>query len=433
MSHSSRQFAVVAAFLIALLASAAPAAARTLTLKPSAARGGTVSFDLRALDLDRVERARLLTGRRSRAVSVRSLRGRMKVRAGRAARLRVTLRESRLAESCGFGSFAPGSWPGACWRPYSADSFLNRPLPANPRLAANSRRMVSRIMDMGRLPKLPLNPDSDSDWFHPLYWSAPSDPSFTIDCVKYGGDCEIDGMQVRIPQQARPADGPDRHLTVIEQATGWEYDLWAVRSPVLPQGGGRLEIGWGGRTRIDGPGGGDADSASDANAAHTGNAGGIIRYPELAAGRIEHALFLTVGCSNGRYVFPARGKAAVCDDIADAPASGQWLRLAMTEAEIEALPVARWQKAIFHAFRTYGGFVADTGGNEAFAFQIESPATYTSFGAPNPFTSWADDEIAAGSPNVEEYHGTYEIDPSAGVDWERRLEVVDPCVIEQTC
>jgi hypothetical protein len=343
--------------------------------------------------------------------------------------------------SCGWGTFAAGSWPTACWRPYADTSFFNTPLPPNARLlngsAAASQAMVAKIMTMGTVPALPTNPTPGGDYYHPLFFSKPSDPLYTISCTKYGGECEIAGMQVRIPAAAKPAEGSDGHMTVIDQASGWEYDFWQVQTNPLPEQGGAIVVSYGGRTRIDGPGGGDADSASDANAAHTGNAGGVIRFQELTAGRIDHALFLMVGCSNGTYVYPGRGKAALCADPANAPASGQWLRLNMTAAEIDALPVSSWQKTIFKAFATYGGVVADTGGNESIGFQLESPRTYTSFGAENPWVSWAAAERSKPNSNITLHtsSGTnrYKLWPGNGIDFASRVHVIDPCVIQRTC
>ncbi len=118
--------------------------------------------------------------------------------------------------------------------------------------------------------------DTASDWQHPTYYSSPSDPEFQIHCTEDWGTCEVEGMHVRIPAAARAAGGHDAHMTVVDQASGWEYDLWQVTSK--PRGGGRLLTSWGGRTRIDGDGLG-----SDATAAHFGLLAGSIRAEEMAA------------------------------------------------------------------------------------------------------------------------------------------------------
>ena len=115
-------------------------------------------------------------------------------------------------------------------------------------------------------------------------------------------------MRVPIPGAAQPTGGPaspgdnhDAHMTIIDPATGWEYDLWHVTRKAPD--GGRLDFGWGGRTRIDGRGLG-----SGGVAAGFGNLAGLIRAPELIRGRIDHALTMAVPCVRGRAVYPARAR-----------------------------------------------------------------------------------------------------------------------------
>ncbi len=342
---------------------------------------------------------------------------------------------------CGWGGFGASALPGDCWRPYAPDSFFNSPLPAAPRLAGASRAIVARMFSSYHVPSLRPNPEPGEDWYHPFFFSRPSDPWYRISCTKHDYDCPVEGMQIRIPERARPAQSSDGHMTVIDQASGWEYDFWGAEAARLSRGGGTIRVGWGGRTRIDGAGGGDAASASPANMAATGLVGGIIRYPELAAGRIDHALFLVTRCTNGRMVFPARDYGGVCSSPRDAPAAGQWLRLDMTPAQIDALRVSGWQKTILRALARYGGFVGDAGSDESIGFQLESPQTFTSIGAANPWLAWARAQRAAGDANVSTYDRgdgvtRYALDVAGGLDagfWTSRLQVVDPCVINRTC
>ena len=235
------------------------------------------------------------------------------------------------------------------------------------------------------------------------------------------GTCGVEGHQIRIPDAAKPAAGGDAHLTVVDQATGWEYDLWDVR--YKPTGGGRLDFGWGGRTRIDGDGRG-----SDATAAQFGNLAGIIRAPELAAGVIPHALFTVIKCgaASPRYVYPATKSGTICSDSTGAPPMGSHLWLAMSDAQIEALAVPRWKKTILHAMADYGMFMGDTGSG-SWAIQAESGQTYTSFGREDQLVAFA---RANGWPP---YNGRYVGNLRDGVDWARYLRVLDPCVAQGAC
>jgi hypothetical protein len=324
--------------------------------------------------------------------------------------------------TCGFGGFVAGSWPGACWRPYADSSPFNRRLPASPKLAQNSAGMAQRILGFGAIGHLVAGEaGTPSDWAHPTYYPDGDDPYFTLHCVNSWGTCAVEGHRIRIPDAARAAAGGDAHLTVVDQASGWEYDLWDVRSK--PAGGGRLDFGWGGRTRIDGDGRG-----SDATAARFGNLAGIIRAQELQAGVIPHALFAVVKCgaSSPRYVYPAMKNGTVCADTTNAPPMGSHLWLAMSHEQIEALAVPRWKKTVLHAMADYGMFMGDTGGS-SWGVQAESGQTYTSFGREDPLVTFAK------ANGWEPYYGRYVGRLRDGVDWARYLRVLDPCVSQGTC
>ena len=269
---------------------------------------------------------------------------------------------------------------------------------------------------------------TSEDFGHPTYYSKPADPLFTLHCTqREWGRCDLEDRRIRIPDAARPAAGADGHMTVVDGGTGFEYDFWRVSSK--PAGGGRLEMAWGGRTRIDGDG-----LASDATAARFGNLAGIIRAQELQAGRIEHALFMTINCDNGGYVYPALKSSRPCSSVGstvvNAAPLGARFRLDMSRREIDVMGLPRWKKAIFLAMARYGMFFGDSGG-PAWGIQVESDATYTSFGRPgrflefarrNGFTPFEDPNL--GGRTV--YVGSFRHD----VDWGRRLQLIHPCVSE---
>jgi hypothetical protein len=332
------------------------------------------------------------------------------------------------ADGCTWGTFSANSMPGACWRPYSDSSPFNRGLGGAPRLASNSSSMVHALTGFGQ----PQNivggfADTADDWDHPLYYSQPSDPLYTVHCTQSWGTCEVEGMQIRIPNAARPAAGGDGSMGVIDQASGWEYDFWRVQSK--PSGGGTISVSWGGRTQI---GTATADGlGSNATAAHFGTAAGVIRPEELATGHIDHALFMVVYCTNGTYVWPAEGPGVgrSCSSVersnTNAPAMGQHFYLNMTDAQIAALSVPQWKQTILTALAHYGAFVGDTGGS-SWRFKVESGTSYTSFGKADP---WVQLGQSLGLP---QYKGDYVFDVKSGVDWSK-LAVADPCVARGTC
>jgi hypothetical protein len=268
--------------------------------------------------------------------------------------------------------------------------------------------------------------DTGADYYHPIYFSRASDPEYVLDATQSWGTAEVEGHRIHVPEAARPAAGGDGHMSVITE-DGWEYDLWTVSSK--PAGGGTLRFGWGGRTRVDGDGLG-----SNATAAHFGLAAGVIRAPELEAGRIDHALFMGVRCTAApsAAVYPAApGTAEACsrqrgESDADAPPMGSRFVLDMSDAEIDALRVPGWKKTILRALSTYGMIVGDAIGSGAWGLQFESGSTYTSFGRPDRVAAFA---RAAGVPT---WNGMYVFNLQDGVDWSR-LRLVAPCVSAGTC
>jgi hypothetical protein len=447
---------LVATLAIAASGGLAPgASAKVHTVKPVRVAGGLVVYRLPKLRPAEVRQARLRLHGRQRPVSVKRMRhalahrrlrvrvaprrhvrrghgSRRHVRRGHGASVVRRARQWRLiivtrpAQRAVQAPQRPSAEP--AWRPYSDSSPFNRELSAggDVQVAQTSRPVVSRLMDLGGPGNLTVgDADTEEDWWHPVYWSAPADPEFILHCYESSwGRCSIEGMRVRVPDAARPAAGGDAHLTVVDRESGWEYDLYKVRSK--PAGGGVLEFRWGGRTRIDGDGLG-----SGATVSGFGSLAGIVRGQELAAGEIRHALFMVVKCTNGEAVWPASGGAGTrCSDMglsdADAPPMGTRFQLAMSDGEIAALGVPGWKQTLLRAMAHYGMYVGDTGGG-SWGVQMESGSSYTSFGQEDPLVTFARRH------GVPTYKGKYVLNLSDGVEWQQRLRVVDPCEGRGAC
>jgi len=338
--------------------------------------------------------------------------------------------------SCRFGSFDSGTLPGACWRPFGEESPFNRGVGSTPRLLPGSGAVVQRTAAFGPAFKFEGGvAGTRDDWGATIYFSRRRDPRYRIHCVKPWRHCEVEGMTVRIPARARPAAGGDGHMAVIDQARGWEYDFWQVRSK--SRRGGRITVSYGGRTRIGRPGANGL--GSNATAAHFAISAGVLRPPDLAAGRINHALLMIVPCTNGRYVWPASGPGVgrPCSEIGlpndAAPALGQHFYVAMTEDEIDALRAPAWKKAVLRAMARYGMFVGDTGGGGAWGLRTESGTSYTSLGYGDPWVRLGE------RYGVPSWHSStigrtkYLFDFRGLVDWSSRLRVLHPCVARGRC
>jgi hypothetical protein len=439
--------AIVAAVAAASVSSAAAAVKR---FEPVRQRQHTLTYRPRGLEPASIERARIRLHADGRWIGRRVRVGRVRrsVRANSGLRLRKSSsarggmllvatrpnpRPPRAAPAaspappssggCASAPFSASNEPGACWRPYASASPFNTPVGAAPQLSPDSAPIVARTTGFGPPQSILAGAaDKAGDFGHPIYFSAPTDPVYTVHCTMDWGTCAIEGMQVRIPAPARPARGDDAHMAVIDQQGGWEYDFWQVQRK--PTGGGEIDVGWGGRTRISTA---DADGlGSPATAAGFGLAAGVIRPAELAAGTIDHALFMTVRCTNGTAVWPAgKETGRQCSDLGlpnqGAPAMGQHFYLAMSDAEIASSSASAWQKTILRAIARYGMFVGDTGGS-SWGIQIESGSSYTSFGHEDPWVPIAK-QIGAPSWRSPAGDSYYMLDFSRAADWGARLRV----------
>ncbi len=340
---------------------------------------------------------------------------------------------ARADGSCALGSFGAGNWPCANWRPYSASSPFNTKIGAHPQVESDSQAVVNTLNRGGHISSLVAG-DSDRG-ASPTFWSTPADPTYRIECESFGGGCDVSGMEVHIPTRAVPEGGfarlkscggcsanegdwdHDAHMTVVDQASGWEYDFWAVHS----KANGVLEIGWGGRTRIGGDGLG-----SGGVAAGFGNLAGIIRGPEFASGHIDHALTIAVPCVNGS-VWPAHGKAWQCGEHGMSTNNrlelGSRVQLQISDSELARLPT--WQRGIALALRDYGGYVNDTTGDQSqWGPSLESAGTYTDFGYSDPAAQASpSDDTGDYNHNGEQEKWYYLF---KRIDWSE-LRVLAPC------
>jgi hypothetical protein len=316
-----------------------------------------------------------------------------------------------------FGSFSVGHWPPGCWRPYGERSPFNTPIPANPQLASDATAIAHYMQshhwvfegDHG-------NFTIDDGGSRPVYWSQRSDPLVKVTC-RGGFSCRR-GLRIHIPAGAQPQGASDGHMTVVDQQSGREYDFWQASTPA----NGRMTVSAASSIPI-GAGRGTG-LAGAAEAADLGLLGGLIRAPELAAGKIEHALAISVECVQRSDVWPAptwaRGD-SVCPG-GGGPHFSSLLQLNMSDAEINESRAPAWQRTIMTAMAHYGVYVVDSNGvnNREMGLIQESEQSFTSFGYPGAMNSYI--RSAGGNGQL------------AGVPIDvSRLRVIAPCVPRRTC
>lgn len=180
---------------------------------------------------------------------------------------------------------------------------------------------------------------------------------------------ESDPGPFPIPLNAPVEAGSDRHVLVLQQGTCALFELGVAR---------RTGIGW------LAAGGARFDMTSNAlrplgwtstDAAGLPILPGLVRYDEVAAGQINHAIRITFDTTRHGYVLPATHFASSVTDV-NAPAMGQRLRL---KATFDLSGLTGQARVIATAMQNFGVIVADNGSNWFFQ------------GAPN--AGWNDDDL----------------------------------------
>ncbi|HLM33257.1 MAG TPA: hypothetical protein VK285_04255, partial [Gaiellaceae bacterium] len=150
----------------------------------------------------------------------------------------------------------------------------------------------------------------------------------------------------------RQADG-DRHAILVDRSSCKLYELFALYprsgTPRWRAGSGAI---WNLRSNRLRPAG-----WTSADAAGLPILPGLARYDEVARGRIDHALRLTVARSRRAYVYPARHFASSLTDP-DLPPMGLRLRL---RGDFPVAGFPRQARIVLTALKRYGMIVADNG------------------------------------------------------------------------
>jgi hypothetical protein len=167
---------------------------------------------------------------------------------------------------------------------------------------------------------------------------------------------ESDRGPYPIPADAKIEGGPnstgDRHVILYDPSGCRAYELYAA----YPTGNGGWKAGSGAifdlRANALRPRG-----ATSADAAGLSVLGGLVRYDEVAAGRIDHAIRVTAPKTRNTFVWPARHAASSSAD-ANLPPMGLRLRL-KSSVDVSGLP--KQARIVADAMKTYGLILADNG------------------------------------------------------------------------
>ena len=146
--------------------------------------------------------------------------------------------------------------------------------------------------------------------------------------------------------------GTDRHALTVQKGSCMLYELYDAR-----WNGGNPEAGSGAIFDL-GSNALRTDSWTSADAAGLPILPGLLRWDEVVAGKVAHAIRFTVDCTKDEHIWPARHDAGVNDP--DCPPMGARFRL-MSDFDLSAF--SRKARVILRAMQRYGMFVADNGSN----------------------------------------------------------------------
>lgn len=174
--------------------------------------------------------------------------------------------------------------------------------------------------------------------------------------VTFDYDDESDPGPYPIPANPPIEGGPnadgDRHILIVDKGACRLYELYDAHptsTSAWTAGSGAI---WDLRSNALRPAG-----WTSADAAGLPILPGLVRYDEVAAGKIDHAIRMTVPVSRDAYVWPARHKAGSTTS-ANAPAMGQRFRL---KASVKESDFPASVRPIITALKTYGAINADNG------------------------------------------------------------------------
>jgi hypothetical protein len=236
---------------------------------------------------------------------------------------------------------------------FPADNVWNTPvanLPVDPR----SARYIAAIG-----PGDPLHPDfGQGDWdgepmgipYNVVPGNQPRVP------VSFMYASESDPGPYPIPPHALIEGGPsssgDRHVLVVDAGNCTDYETWASY-PL--HGGSSWHAGSGAIFPLESNKLRTA-SWTSADAAGLPILPGLVVAAQDKAGAIDHAIRVTVPCTDNRFIWPARHQAG--QDDANCPPMGLRLRL---KASVNISHYPPMDRVILQALKTYGMIVADNG------------------------------------------------------------------------
>jgi hypothetical protein len=261
----------------------------------------------------------------------------------------------------------PGPHLGGC-AVFPGNNAWNQEIASAP-LHPLSQQIITHIQATG---SKALHPDfgENQSYGIPFVVVPGTQPLVPIIYNATGYGDESDPGPFPIPPNAPVEAGSDAHVLVLQQGSCQLYELYAA-SPNTDgswsaDSGAKFDLTTGALRPI---------GWTSADAAGLPILPGLVRYDEVAAGRIEHAIRVTFSRTQRGFVLPATHLASG-DSDPTLPAMGMRLRLS---AGFDVSSLTGQALVIATAMQQYGLIVADNGSNWFFQ------------GAPDP--GWNDNDL----------------------------------------
>jgi hypothetical protein len=205
----------------------------------------------------------------------------------------------------------------------------------------------------------PGHPDFGAGFGIPVT-TVPAGQSTSRVTFQYAGDS--DPGPYPIPRGVKIEGGAnaggDRHVILYDPNACRAYELFAA----YPNANGTWKAGSGAIFDLRGNALRPAGWTS-ADAAGLSILAGLVRYEEVAAGRVDHAIRFTAPRTRNAFIWPARHQASSSSDTA-LPPMGARFRL---RAGVDTSRFAPQARVIAEALKRYGAILADNGSSWYFS------------------------------------------------------------------
>jgi hypothetical protein len=233
---------------------------------------------------------------------------------------------------------------------FPADNVWNTPIDSLPK----DKQTQAFLDSIG--PLHPLHPDFGSDLSSGIPYTLISPFTKRVKIAfDYADDSDLGNYPIPpdAPIEGGPKSTGDRHMLLVDQRRCILYEIFDAHA----QPDGSWKAGSGMRMDLtDNALRGDGKTSADA--AGLPILPGLVRYDEVQAGAINHALRFTVPHTRAAYVWPGRHKASHSNDP-KLPPMGIRFRL---RADFNIAGYSKTNEVILKAMKRYGMFLADNGG-----------------------------------------------------------------------